>query len=113
MRSGAAASRLLSSGTAMALLLLVHNAPSGWPYPRDCCDGSDCGQIATSEVMELPEGSVVVKATGEKFWPPGHPRATYNEREWRWSQDQDYHRCHNPENVRGRTYCLFVPGRGV
>jgi hypothetical protein len=103
----------IAVGLLAGALLLVHSAPSGWPYPTDCCNGSDCAPIPTSAVEELPEGSVVVKVTGEKFWPPHHPRASAMEREWRWSQDQDFHRCANPENPRGRTYCLFVPGRGA
>lgn len=35
-----------------------HEAPSGWPYPPDCCAGKDCRPISCSTVTEKPNGDV-------------------------------------------------------
>ena len=64
----------IAVGLLAGALLLVHSAPSGWPYPTDCCNGSDCAPLPTSAIEELPEGSVVVKVTGEKFLAAPSPQ---------------------------------------
>jgi hypothetical protein len=46
--------------TAIAAFIFVHDAPSGFQYPLDCCGGHDCRPIACSTASFNPnDGSVM------------------------------------------------------
>lgn len=34
----------------------AHDAPSGWPYPSECCGGNDCHPVECSDVEETAYG---------------------------------------------------------
>ena len=36
----------------------IHEAPSGWSYPKDCCANQDCRPISCSTIIDHPDGSV-------------------------------------------------------
>jgi hypothetical protein len=95
----------------------AHEAPSGWSYPTSCCSGHDCYPVDVEEVEALPGGTYRIRRTGEVYAQPDLPGAAPPEAEgrvWRWSGDQDFHRC-SPTGKPGDTtsLCLFVPRPGV
>jgi hypothetical protein len=45
--------------TAIAAFIFIHDAPSGFEYPSDCCGGHDCRPIACSTIKLNPDQSVV------------------------------------------------------
>jgi hypothetical protein len=57
----------LAEIAAIAVFLFVHDAPSGWRYPKDCCASKDCRQIACSTIKDNPDGTAVW--TGLLFHP--------------------------------------------
>ncbi len=88
-------------------LLFVHDAPSGWAYPVECCSNLDCREVADADVREGPDG-YVIPATGEVV-PYGDARV-------KDSPDGRFHWCALGDGLsRPRetsTICLFVPPRG-
>lgn len=88
---------------------LAHDAPSGWPYPSECCDGLDCYMIGSDEVELRRDGSYRIRQTGEIFFDPGSVRAGPGQRVFRWSLDVNFHRCSWHGEKSQRTQCLFVP----
>ena len=89
----------------------------GWMYPPECCSGTDCHQIADTDVKLNRDGSYTVIATGEVFYAPGKiPISTGPQpaRAYRWSQDEHFHRCNrDPDDAQSYTFCLFVPQPGT
>jgi hypothetical protein len=86
---------------------LAHDAPSGWPYPAECCDARDCYEISSDEVELRRDGSYRIRQTGEIFLSPG--RGYEWDRSFRWSLDLNFHRCSRKGQRSYLTYCLFVP----
>jgi hypothetical protein len=37
----------------IAAIILVHEAPSGWQYPSDCCSGRDCREVPCEQITRL------------------------------------------------------------
>jgi hypothetical protein len=88
---------------------LAHDAPSGWPYPPDCCNGQDCYEISSDEVELLRDGSYRIRETGEIFFNPWSVRSGPGQRIFRWSLDTNFHRCSWKGERSYPTHCLFVP----
>lgn len=83
------------------LFLLAHLSVSGVPFPSECCSGSDCYEIQSTDLNLIP-GGWKIKATGEVF----------QERATRKSPDERYYRCSAQARTESRTYCLFIPSFG-
>lgn len=77
-----------------------HEAPSGWPYPSECCSGHDCYPISGDEIEATPVGWLI-KATNELI--------EYNDPKVKPSGDAQYRRCSAQGKRDGRTICLFIP----
>lgn len=74
-------------------------------YDLACCNHRDCYPIANEDVAVVP-GGWRVKATGEVFMA----RAVGGQRQARWSQDGQYHRCSpNGDRAAKSSICLYVP----
>lgn len=79
---------------------MAHDAPSGWPYPYECCTGIDCRPIKASQIRPGHDG-YLIRTSGEIV--------VYSDARVRKSPDDDYHWCSNGGRDNGRTICLFVP----
>lgn len=96
-------------GIVLVLLVLVlswisaqaHDAPSGWKYPTDCCNGGDCMLV---HVQELP-GGYYIEETGELI--------EYRSLKIRPSGDSDFHICGGIKDGKKWTRCLYVTGGDV
>lgn len=88
--------------TAASLAVLAHSAPSGWDYDSECCGGHDCRPIAADAVLEKPT-AWEIRATGELIMK-------YSAKV---SKDGDFHRCSYKGLDDAKTFCLYVPLRGV
>ncbi|MCB1462707.1 MAG: hypothetical protein KDJ90_09870 [Nitratireductor sp.] len=78
----------------------AHDAPSGWPYPQECCSGQDCRPLKASQVRPGYDG-YLIHSSGEIV--------VYSDSRVRKSPDGGYHWCSNGGRDDGRTICLFVP----
>ena len=78
----------------------AHDAPSGWPYPFECCSGVDCRPIKASQVRAGYDG-YLIRSSGEVV--------VYSDSRVRRSPDDAFHWCSNGGRDDGRTICLFVP----
>lgn len=47
---------MLKIAIASGMVLLAHDAPSGWTYPSGCCNDGDCKPIACDSITETKEG---------------------------------------------------------
>lgn len=75
---------------------LAHQAASGMTYDyAECCNGKDCGPIASNAVVATSQGWFV-KATGELV-----PKAKIHD-----ATDGQFHRCTFSDKT---TRCLYVP----
>jgi hypothetical protein len=87
-------------------LTLVHDAPGGWPYPSDCCGGSDCRPIPCASIRQ----------DGDLYWyrPPGFPTPLKFSQP-RHSPDELCHACYIqiPSSANGNGRCLFLPEHSV
>jgi hypothetical protein len=81
----------------------VHEAPTGWSYPKACCSNQDCRQISQAEIWEGPQGYEIA-GSGEVL--------PYSDGRLRESPDGEYHWCSMNGSDTGRTICLFVPPMG-
>lgn len=45
----------------------AHKAPSGWEYPKNCCNDGDCKPVPCDELVEMPSGSIIWKKEGWTF----------------------------------------------
>jgi hypothetical protein len=82
---------------AVTALLLVHDAPSGWQYPSNCCGGQDCHPVDCEEISEDADG---VYHWRNLVFPHNVAQPT---------QDRNCHVCHQIEDGKpavGR--CLFI-----
>lgn len=115
---------ILAAALALALgatFAKAHEAPSGWVYDQNCCDGIDCGQIPDGAITVQENGYLVVLAKGdhalvhtrlEQFIP-------FGAREIKISRDQKFHACVvTPfdgltwEDMQPFIRCLYVPPQG-
>ena len=100
---------LLAALTATVLYCPVqgqaHDAPSGWPYPMECCSGTaaggDCSPIASSRVKVTPQGYVI---DGQFF---------VEHKGVRWSPDEQYHACFPHIYVKKTLGCFWAPQGGM
>lgn len=89
-------------------ILKANDYLKSW-IPSTCCVTNDCcWEIQESEVRELPDQHVEIKATGQV-------------KRYDFSPDGKFYRCacdHNPETKnwdvhnKANTRCVFIPGRG-
>jgi hypothetical protein len=86
------------------LLVPVHDAPTGWKYPLNCCSNNDCREVADKAVGEVPDG-YLIRTTGELLH--------YGDKRLKDSPDGEFHWCSAAGSNTGRTICLFVPPRGM
>jgi hypothetical protein len=86
----------------LALVLLVHQAPSGWAYPQACCANQDCREVAQQSIKELPDG----------YHLPSGEVVGYLDKRVRESPDGEWHLCTVQGLETGRAICLFIPPRG-
>lgn len=81
----------------------AHDAPSGWPYPRDCCGGTDCAPLRAGDLEYTAQGWRV-KQTGEVI-----PLSAVQP-----SGDRQNHRCRmEPGDPASETRCRSENGRKV
>ena len=82
--------------------VFAHNAPSGWPYPSDCCspNGKECHRI--------DKASVTREATGYRY--RGY---LFEFKRVRISGDSDWHACESFEGGVVLVHCLIVPIEGI
>lgn len=98
---------------ALALLAqpgVAHEAPTGWPYPLECCSGEDCretGPNTEPDPIMVPTGWQLVDGTVIAF------------AEARPSPDGRFHTCRRGGKTtgavirpEGRKVCLWVPSFG-
>lgn len=74
----------------------VHQAPTGWAYPAQCCSDRDCRM--------LPEGMIRVRASG--YVVPSGETIGFGDARVKPSPDGRFHWCFDGR----RTLCLFAPG---
>lgn len=87
----------------------AHQAPSGMPYPKDCCsnDGKECAPVPDSAINEENGGYMVTLRKED------HPRLTgdaqrffpYGNKGIKWSTDGKYHACGRYSVI----FCVIVP----
>jgi hypothetical protein len=89
---------------AVPLLLIVfmrapraHDAPSGWPYPKDCCSdtGRECRRVSCLAISERRDG-----------WY--YNGMVFTGMMLRQSGDSDCHACYSPDGV---PHCILLPNR--
>lgn len=80
-----------------ALVLTVaakaHDAPSGWTYPKNCCDDGHCIVVDCAEISEQ-----------ENFY--AYRDHHFHKMVVKPSPDGECHACFDPRRVDG--YCLYV-----
>ncbi len=79
----------------------AHNAPSGWMYPQECCNETDCHPVSCDALHEVDGGIAFLdfKFTKEMI---------------RNSQDGYCHVCighYGPSPAQARPHCLFMTPR--
>jgi hypothetical protein len=99
---------------------LAHNAPSGMPYPTDCCSdlGLECEPIPEHAITLAPLGYVLRVMPGEHKNVRTRPASTrlfvFGSDRIKVSTDGQYHACIDKE-VAGRPawpWCIIIPQRG-
>lgn len=87
---------IISMNTLLAFLILVHQAPSNWQYPQECCKQSDCRPIPCEKIVTLD--SRCKQYEGRNYCLVMK------------SQDNQCHECH-PDADPWHGQCLFIkPG---
>jgi len=85
----------------------AHKAPSGWEYPKHCCNEQDCGQV-TAPPKYSPDGLYVILTN--KFGTARCPIAMIKP-----SKDEFWHACivrnFEQEESGGGNWCVcsFAP----
>lgn len=79
-------------------MLLVHDAPSGWQYPANCCGGTDCAPVPCDELAEDRNGGVI-------YWFKG-TRLNFTPLQVQPSQDRQCHVCIG--QIPLRPLCVFI-----
>lgn len=99
--------RLFLLAVLAAVPAAAHDAPSGWPYPGECCDGQDCAPIPYERVRSTPHGYELTLKPGD------HPLITeamtiFVPRDRAEpSGDRSYHLCYKYSYPF--FWCFFVP----
>lgn len=83
----------------LLIMLLTHDAPSGWSYPKDCCADHDCRPISCSTIQDHSDGSV--------SWLGLH----FEKEQVKISQDASCHVCVGYSHVNKPVrfpHCIFL-----
>jgi hypothetical protein len=75
----------------------AHDAPSGWPYPKDCCsqDGRECSRVSCLAISEDRNG-----------WH--YNGMVFTKQMLRPSGDTDCHVCYGNSGI---PHCILLPNR--
>lgn len=102
---------------ALAMNLIInararaHQAPSGWEYPKECCDGMDCAPVPFRVQPTFRDGGVEFRLK-----PGDHPMITTQEHVIFWkteallrSPDDEWHICLRENDDHVEVYCVYQP----
>lgn len=97
----------------------AHNAPSGMPYPTDCCSdlGKECEPIPEHAITLAPLGYVLRVMPGEHKNVRTQPSSTrlfvFGSDRIKVSTDGQYHACIDKEVARRPAWpwCIIIPPR--
>ena len=95
----------------------AHNAPSGMPYPTDCCSdlGRECEPIPKHAITLAPLGYVLRVMPGEhknvKSQPSSPRLFVFGSDRIKVSTDGQYHACIDEEVARRPAWpwCIIIP----
>jgi len=109
----------------LAVLLILtfdawsHSAPSGMPYPTNCCHQSECGPVPSATIRETLAGYEVIVQPGQHHNVKTQTAVKlfrYNDPRVRNSTDGEFHACIGEEypnsakaSNAGVIHCIIVP----